>query len=94
MLCQPPLHKNGERVTAAVYYGLWGFAERRIKDWYHGDQYHVEQFKIADGKTLLDTQVQNLVQAMAAFSPPATGETTLPANYATSLSSVIAANWQ
>jgi hypothetical protein len=38
--------------------------------------------------------VNQLVQAMAAFAPSAMGETTLPANYQSSLNSVIAANWQ
>ena len=64
-----------------------------ISNWYLGAQYHVEEFKTSDGRTLLDSQVQNLVQAMAGFSPPAAGQTTLPPNYADSLSSVIAANW-
>ena len=63
-------------------------------NWYLGSQYHVEQFKTSDGKTLLDSQVQNLVSAMAAFSPPAAGQTTLPANYAAALEPVIVANWQ
>jgi Ca2+-binding RTX toxin-like protein len=65
-----------------------------INNWYQGSQYHLEQFKSGNGKTLTDTNVQNLVQAMAAFSPPAAGQTTLPANYATSLNPVIVANWQ
>ena len=43
---------------------------------------------------LTDANVQNLVQAMASFSPPAAGQTTLPSNYQTSLATVIAANWQ
>lgn len=64
------------------------------KDWYLGNAYHIEQFKTADGKTLLDSQVQNLVNAMAAFAPPAAGQTSLPENYQASLASVIAANWQ
>lgn len=64
-----------------------------LSNWYLGSQYHTEQFKTSDGKTLLDSQVQNLVDAMAAFSPPAAGQTTLAANYATALSPVIAANW-
>jgi hypothetical protein len=59
-----------------------------------GNQYHVEQFKTSDGKTLLDSQVQNLVSAMAGFAPPAAGQTTLSASYATALAPVIAANWQ
>jgi len=61
---------------------------------YPGSQYHIEQFKTSDGKTLLDSQVQNLVSAMAGFAPPAAGETTLSASYSASLNPVIAANWQ
>ena len=66
-----------------------------IKDWYLGNAYHVEQFKTTDGaKTLLDSNVQNLVNAMASFAPPAAGQTTLPTSYQTSLAPVISANWQ
>lgn len=64
-----------------------------VKNWYVGNQHHVEQIKTSDGKMLSDSQVQNLVQAMASFSPPAAGQTTLPANYQSSLNQVIAANW-
>ena len=64
-----------------------------ISNWYLGSQYHVETFQTADGKILLDSQVQNLVQTMAAFAPPAAGQTTLPANYQASLEPQIAANW-
>jgi len=65
-----------------------------IKDWYLGSAYHVEQFKTTDGGlTLLDTQVDALVSAMAAFAPPSAGQTTLPADYQTALAPVIAANW-
>ncbi|MNR27892.1 Bifunctional hemolysin/adenylate cyclase precursor [compost metagenome] len=65
-----------------------------LNNWYMGSQYHVEQFKTSDGRVLSDSNVQNLVQAMASFSPPAAGQTTLPANYQSSLNSVIVANWQ
>jgi Ca2+-binding RTX toxin-like protein len=65
-----------------------------ISNWFAGNQYHVEQFKTSDGKTLLDSQVQGLVDAMAGFSPPAAGQTTLPPNYQSQLGGVIAANWQ
>ena len=65
-----------------------------IQNWYLGDQYHVEQFKTADGKLLLDSQVESLVQAMAAFAPPAAGQTTLPPTHQDTLAPVIAANWQ
>jgi len=66
----------------------------QIVDWFSGNQHHVAQFKSGDGKTLLDSQVQNLVQAMASFAPPAAGQTTLPQDYQSALGGVIAANWQ
>ena len=66
-----------------------------VKDWYLGNAYHVEQFKTTDGaKTLLDSNVQNLVNAMASFAPPAAGQTSLPTTYQSNLAPVIAANWQ
>jgi Ca2+-binding RTX toxin-like protein len=55
---------------------------------------HIEQFKTADGKVLLDTQVNQLVQAMAAFAPPPAGQTTLPPDYQAALAPVLAANWR
>ncbi|MEJ8849672.1 calcium-binding protein [Variovorax rhizosphaerae] len=64
-----------------------------IKNWYAGNQHHVEQFRTSDGKVLLDTEVQNLVQAMAGFAPPAAAQTTLPASYQPNLNPVIASNW-
>lgn len=64
-----------------------------IEKWYSGTKHHVELFKSADGKTLLESQVQNLVQAMAGFAPPVAGQVTLPANYQTSLAPIFAANW-
>ncbi|BEP41184.1 hypothetical protein GmRootV15_17730 [Variovorax sp. V15] len=65
-----------------------------ISNWYASSSYRIEQFKTADGKTLLDSRVQSLVDAMAAFSPPAAGQTTLPNTHQSGLNSVIAANWQ
>jgi Ca2+-binding RTX toxin-like protein len=65
-----------------------------VKNWYSGAAYRVEQFKTADDHVLLDSKVDTLVQAMAAFAPPAAGQTTLPPAYQTALASVIAANWQ
>ena len=65
-----------------------------VKDWYASGFQRIEQFKSADGMTLLNGQVDALVSAMAAFAPPAAGQTTLPANYQTALNPVIAANWK
>ena len=64
-----------------------------VQNWYSGATYRVRGFDLGNGKALLENQVDNLVSAMAAFSPPAAGQTSLPANYQTTLDSVIAANW-
>lgn len=64
-----------------------------IGNWYTGDQYKVEQFQISDNQMLLHSQVDNLVQAMAAFSPPPPGQTTLTPAQQSALAPVIAANW-
>ena len=74
---------------------LIGTADKlTIANWYLGSQYRIEQFRTADNMMLLDSQVENLVQAMAAFAPPAAGQTPLPQNYQDVLAPVIAANWQ
>ena len=71
-----------------------GTADRfTLSNWYLGNQYHVEQFKTSDGKTLLDSQVQNLVDAMAGYAPPALGQTVLLVGVASALEPVFAANW-
>jgi len=41
-----------------------------LNNWYLSNQYHVEQFKTSDGETLLNSQVQNLMSAMAGFASP------------------------
>ena len=63
-----------------------------IKNWYVSSNNHVESIT-AGGKTLLDGNVNALVSAMSAFTPPAAGQTTLPTSYQTALNPVIAANW-
>lgn len=74
---------------------LVGGSERvTIENWYSGSAYHLDQFKSADGKTLLDSQVQSLVDAMAAFGVPPGGEGNLTAAQREELNLVIAANWQ
>lgn len=65
-----------------------------LNNWYLGSQYHVEQFKTEGGQVLTDIAVQSLVQAMASFSPPMAGETTLPPGYQSALAPVLAAHWQ
>ena len=72
---------------------LIGTADKAtVQNWYVDRQYQIEQIKVS-GKTLLNTDVERLVHAMAAFAPPASGQTTLPTAYQTALAPVIAANW-
>ena len=65
-----------------------------IDNWYLGADHQVETFHAGDGWTLLNTQVDQLVQAMAAFSPPASGELDLSPELLNQLELVLAANWQ
>jgi hypothetical protein len=64
-----------------------------IQNWYLGSQNQIEQIKTSNGKVLANTDVDKLVQAMAALTPPASGTSTLSASYQTTLAPVIAANW-
>ena len=64
-----------------------------INGWYSSPSNQIESFRLADGQALLASQVQQLVNAMAAFAPPAAGQTTLPASHAAALTPVIAPSW-
>ena len=82
------------QVGSSLEVSIIGTADKStISSWYTGSAYHVEQFKTAGGKTLLDSQVQNLVSAMASFAPPVAGQTTLPPDYQAALGSLIASSW-
>ncbi|MBK4738005.1 calcium-binding protein, partial [Noviherbaspirillum pedocola] len=87
------LNRNGNNLDIRL---LDGNANDRITvaDWYANAGYHIEQIRLADGATLIDSQVNALVDAMAAFAPPAPGSSALPDLYQTALAPVIAANWK
>ena len=82
---------SGNDLTISV---IGGTDKATISNWYAGTQNQIEQIKTSDGKTLANTDVEKLVQAMAAFAPPVAGQTTLAANYQTALAPVLAANWK
>ncbi|MCW8200908.1 RTX toxin, partial [Verminephrobacter aporrectodeae subsp. tuberculatae] len=74
------------RVDADLEVSIIGTSDKSlINNWYVGNAYHIERFQTADGKVLLDSQVNALVSAMAAFAPPPAGQTTLAADYQTAL---------
>ena len=64
-----------------------------VKDWYVSGWSHVEAFRLGSGETLLDGQVSQLVDAMAAFDKPDSGQTDLPAGYQSTLVPIIASAW-
>ncbi|MGG1945544.1 putative Ig domain-containing protein [Trinickia sp. NRRL B-1857] len=64
----------------------------RLKNWYASAPEHC-QIAAGDGKVLSDVNVDKLVQAMAAFGPPAAGQTALTPNERQALQPVLAANW-
>lgn len=56
--------------------------------------YQIEQIKaMGDGKTLLNTKVDQLVQAMAGMTPPPAGQITLTAEQQQALAPTLAAAW-
>jgi len=83
------------RVGSSLEVSVIGTEDRlSIGNWYNGSAYRVEQFRTSDGRTLLDSQVQGLVDAMAGFAPPPMGQTQLLASHASQLNATIAAHWQ
>jgi Ca2+-binding RTX toxin-like protein len=64
-----------------------------VQDWFKGSAYRVEAFSSSDGKSLSSSKVNNLVNAMAKFSAPAEGTTTLPTATAKALQPVLASSW-
>jgi hypothetical protein len=65
-----------------------------VEDWYRGAEHRVKRFETAGGQVLLEAQVKQLVQAMAAFTPSPPGQSALPPQYQQALEPVIAASWQ
>lgn len=65
-----------------------------VQNWYSGSAYHVDSFELSDGRRLLDSQVDALVSAMAAFSPPSAGQTSITTDSRAALESVLAASWK
>ncbi|WP_333908335.1 calcium-binding protein, partial [Pseudomonas aestuarii] len=83
--------QNGSSLEVSV---IGSSDKATISNWYSSSAYHLDQFKTVEGRTLLDGQVQNLVNAMAAFGVPAGGESNLTPDQRAQLDVVIAANWQ
>jgi len=83
------------RAGSSLVVSVIGTADKfTVLNWYLGSSYRVENIVAGgNGKTLAADKVQNLVNAMASFTPPPLGQTTLSTAYDKALASMIAANW-
>lgn len=63
-----------------------------VKDWYTTGM-GIEAFTLRDGQALQANEVQQLVNQMAAFTPPAFGQTELNAEQYNALTGVIQSTW-
>ncbi|MAT64745.1 MAG: hypothetical protein CMN57_03785 [Gammaproteobacteria bacterium] len=64
-----------------------------VQGWYQGETYQIDQVVAGDGQVLLNDQVDQLVQAMAAFTPPPSGELELSPQLQGQLEPALAAAW-
>lgn len=64
-----------------------------LENWYSSSQTQLDLLQLADGKSLLNSEVQLLVEAMAQFAPSATNTITLPTADYNTLSAKIIAAW-
>ncbi|MCI0400833.1 MAG: putative Ig domain-containing protein [Gammaproteobacteria bacterium] len=67
--------------------------EVTIAKWYKDSSRQIEEFHTSDGAVLLNSQVNRLVNAMAAFNPPMAGEISLAAQEQQQIDAAIAAAW-
>lgn len=82
--------RNGSSLIVQV---LGDGGQVQINNWYTGNQYRVEEIRLADGRKTTAGQVDSLVQAMAAFAPPAPGQNSLTSDQQLALAPIIAASW-
>lgn len=74
---------------------LVGLSDRiTIAGWYDAPEHQVEAFRTSDGQMLVASDVQKLVDAMAAFAPPDGTEADLTPDVKEVLAPTLAAAWQ
>ena len=83
--------QNGTDLVVSV---LGSTENLTVKDWFNGLTNQVSAFVAGNGQTLAGSNVEQLVQAMAAFSPPTSSQIAYTTAEATNLDPVIAATWQ
>lgn len=65
-----------------------------ISKHYVSPSHQLERFQLSDGRTLLGSDAEKLVQAMSGFAPSTTGQITLSTDEQNTLNAVIAAYWK
>jgi Ca2+-binding RTX toxin-like protein len=64
-----------------------------VQDWFKSSANRVEKITASDGKSLSASKVNALVSAMAKFTAPAEGVSTLPASTQAGLTKILASSW-
>jgi len=83
--------RSGDDVNVQII----GTPDRITLDgWYTSPAERVELVQSGDNFSITDTQVDLLVQAMAAFNPPPSGQLELSPDLRSQLTPTLAANWQ
>ncbi len=83
--------QDGRDLTVEVI----GTDDRVTVDAWFGPQGEtLDQVELSSGEVLTASEVNNLVQAMAAFDPPGADETAIPEAYREQLQPVVASAWQ
>ena len=65
-----------------------------VSNWFLDKAYQIERFKSSDGKTLMSSQVQSLVDAMAGFSPSNDASEAMPAEFYAVQETMVSSSWQ
>ncbi|MEW4321311.1 calcium-binding protein [Chromobacterium vaccinii] len=65
-----------------------------VNNWFQDKAYQIELVKTSDGKTLMSSQVQSLVDAMASFSPSANASAAMPIEFDSVQKSIVSSSWQ
>lgn len=64
-----------------------------VANWFDGADRHLGEVDTSDGYAIDDSGAEQLVQAMAAYQPPAANQTTLPPEFAADLAPILASTW-
>jgi Ca2+-binding RTX toxin-like protein len=71
-----------------------GGTQVTVKNWFLGAQYQIESIHAGDGYVLLNTQIEQMIQAIASFDRPSSGELKFTQAVLDRLEPVLAVDWQ